>query len=235
MVHMSSSPVRILVVDDEASFRDALTSSLSREGFVVETAADGREALDLFAAAVPDVVLLDVMLPGISGIDVCRAIRDESSVPIIMVSAKAEEIDTVIALEVGADDYVAKPYRFRELVARIRSVLRRKGFDSPATNDTEELVVGDLVLRRDEHEILLRGEAVSLPLKEFEVLALLMENAGHVVQRHTLLDQVWGYDYVGAGKTLDVHVKRIRSKIEDDPKNPTRLITIRGLGYKLSA
>ena len=165
MVHMSSSPVRILVVDDEASFRDALTSSLSREGFVVETAADGREALDLFAAAVPDVVLLDVMLPGISGIDVCRAIRDESSVPIIMVSAKAEEIDTVIALEVGADDYVAKPYRFRELVARIRSVLRRKGFDSPATSDTEELVVGDLVLRRDEHEILLRGEAVSLPLK----------------------------------------------------------------------
>ena len=227
----------VLVVEDEDSFIDALTIGLTREGFKVTVARDGAEALDIFDALAPDLVLLDVMLPKVSGIDVCREIRSRSNVPIIMVTAKGAEIDTVVGLEVGADDYVTKPYRLRELVARIRAVLRRRSVDEvspvPAiVNDAELVSVGDVALDHERHEVVIRGEEVRLPLKEFELLALLLENAGRVLTRDILIDRVWGADYVGDTKTLDVHVKRLRSKVEADPANPTRIITIRGLGYK---
>jgi two-component system response regulator RegX3 len=223
----------VLVVEDEESFVDALTVGLKREGFLVKVARDGAEALDAFDAVRPDLVLLDVMLPKISGIDVCRSIRARSSVPIIMVTAKASEIDTVVGLEVGADDYVAKPYRLRELVARMRAVLRR----SPAPDDDDRtgadvLEVGDVRLDAGRHEVRVRGEEVALPLKEFELLELLLENAGRVLTRDTLIDRVWGPRYVGDTKTLDVHIKRLRTKIEGDPGRPTRITTIRGLGYR---
>lgn len=227
----------VLVVEDEDSFIDALTIGLTREGFKVTVARDGAEALDIFDALAPDLVLLDVMLPKVSGIDVCREIRSRSNVPIIMVTAKGAEIDTVVGLEVGADDYVTKPYRLRELVARIRAVLRRRSVDEVApvpaiVNDAELVSVGDVALDHERHEVVIRGEEVRLPLKEFELLALLLENAGRVLTRDILIDRVWGADYVGDTKTLDVHVKRLRSKVEADPANPTRIITIRGLGYK---
>ena len=228
--------IHVLVVEDEASFADALTVGLEREGFRVTTVADGAEALRRFAQTAPDLVLLDVMLPGVSGLDVCREIRSQSSVPIIMVTAKGEELDTVLGLEIGADDYVTKPYRLRELVARMRSVLRRAEHrDDPpdATGDRDgPLRVGDVTLDPERHEVTVRGEAVALPLKEFELLELLLANAGRVLTRDTLIDRIWGSDYVGDTKTLDVHVKRLRSKVEDDPKAPTRIVTIRGLGYK---
>ena len=225
----------ILVVEDEASFVEALQIGLSREGFVVEVAADGIAALERFAAVQPDLVLLDVMLPRASGIDVCRQIRAISSVPIIMVTAKSSEIDTVVGLEVGADDYVTKPYRIRELVARIRALLRRSSMDSTGEIERESdttVSVGAVVLDADEHRVTVDGEEVSLPLKEFEVLQLLLGNAGRVLTRETLIDRVWGADYVGDTKTLDVHIKRLRSKVERDPSAPERIITIRGLGYK---
>ena len=227
----------VLVVEDEDSFIDALTIGLTREGFKVTVARDGAEALDIFDALAPDLVLLDVMLPKVSGIDVCRELRARSNVPIIMVTAKGAEIDTVVGLEVGADDYVTKPYRLRELVARIRAVLRRRSVDevpvAPVIIDDAEMVsVGDVTLDHERHEVIVRGEEVRLPLKEFELLALLLENAGRVLTRDILIDRVWGADYVGDTKTLDVHVKRLRSKVEADPANPTRIITIRGLGYK---
>lgn len=227
----------VLVVEDEDSFIDALTIGLTREGFKVTVARDGAEALDIFDALAPDLVLLDVMLPKVSGIDVCREIRSRSNVPIIMVTAKGAEIDTVVGLEVGADDYVTKPYRLRELVARIRAVLRRRSVDEVAAvptfvDDAEMVSVGDVALDHERHEVVIRGEEVRLPLKEFELLALLLENAGRVLTRDVLIDRVWGADYVGDTKTLDVHVKRLRSKVEADPANPTRIITIRGLGYK---
>lgn len=224
----------VLVVEDEDSFIDALTVGLAREGFRVQVARDGAQALDLFDAVRPDIVLLDVMLPKVSGIDVCRAIRAKSKVPIIMVTAKASEIDTVVGLEVGADDYVSKPYRLRELVARMRAVLRR----APGLAETGEaaspevLEVGDVTLDPSRHEVVIRGDDVSLPLKEFELLHLLLENAGRVLSRDLLIDRVWGHDYVGDTKTLDVHVKRLRAKVEADPTNPSRIVTIRGLGYK---
>lgn len=227
-----SDPIRVLVVDDELSFREGLRVALGREGFAVEAAADGREALARFRQAAPDVILLDVMLPRMSGLDVCREIRAESDVPIIMVSARREEIDAVVGLEVGADDYVTKPYRTRELVARIRSVIRRRADRKLASRPTGEIRVGEVTVDRDRYEATVGGQSVDLPLKEFEVLALLMENAGMVVTRQTLIDRVWGYDYVGDTKTLDVHIKRLRSKIEPDPSNPERIVTIRGLGYK---
>lgn len=224
----------VLVVEDEDSFIDALTVGLAREGFRVQVARDGAQALDLFDAVRPDIVLLDVMLPKVSGIDVCRAIRAKSKVPIIMVTAKASEIDTVVGLEVGADDYVSKPYRLRELVARMRAVLRRA--PGPAEVDDssrgEVLEVGDVTLDPSRHEVVIRGDDVSLPLKEFELLHLLLENAGRVLSRDLLIDRVWGHDYVGDTKTLDVHVKRLRAKVEADPANPSRIVTIRGLGYK---
>jgi two-component system response regulator RegX3 len=233
---MTSQPT-ILVVEDEDSFVDALTVGLAREGFRVQVARDGAQALDLFDVVRPDLVLLDVMLPKVSGIDVCRELRSRSKVPIIMVTAKGAEIDTVVGLEVGADDYVTKPYRLRELVARMRAVLRR----SPLNGDTlpepsaEALVVGDVQLDPARHEVVIRGEAVNLPLKEFELLALLLEHAGRVLTRDTLIDRIWGHDYVGDTKTLDVHIKRLRAKVEPDPTNPTHITTIRGLGYKYAA
>lgn len=226
----------VLLVEDEEAFVDALSVGLRREGFRVEVARDGTEALDRFDHVAPDLVLLDVMLPGVSGLDVCRELRRRSSVPIIMVTAKASEIDTVVGLEMGADDYVSKPYRTRELVARMRAVLRRRSTaDADAdgdVGDVEVVRVGDVELDTASHEVRVRGELVALPLKEFELLALLMENAGRVLERSTLIDRVWGSDYVGATKTLDVHVKRLRAKVEEDPSNPVRIVTIRGLGYK---
>jgi two-component system response regulator RegX3 len=223
----------VLVVEDEDSFIDALTVGLKREGFRITVARDGAEALDLFDAAPPDLVLLDVMLPKVSGIDVCREIRARSSVPIIMVTAKSAEIDTVVGLEVGADDYVTKPYRLRELVARMRAVLRRyPGEAAPIGASGEAIEVGDVRVDPERHEVFVRGTELQLPLKEFELLTLLMENAGRVLTRDTLIDRVWGHDYVGDTKTLDVHIKRLRSKIETDPTNPERIVTIRGLGYK---
>ncbi len=229
---MTSIPT-VLLVEDEESFVEALQIGLKREGFRVEVARDGAQALEIFDQVKPDLVLLDVMLPRISGIDVCRQLRKKSRVPIIMVTAKGAEIDTVVGLEVGADDYVTKPYRMRELVARMRAVLRRM----PDANGDEELPeglldVGDVSLDPDEHRVFIRGDEVSLPLKEFELLHLLLANSGRVVTRDTLIDRVWGNDYFGDTKTLDVHVKRLRGKIEVDPANPTRIITIRGVGYR---
>jgi two-component system response regulator RegX3 len=226
----------VLLVEDEESFVDALTVGLKKEGFRVEVARDGLEALNKFDATRPDVVLLDVMLPKISGIDVCRQLRKRTQVPIIMVTAKGAEIDTVVGLEVGADDYITKPYRMRELVARMRAVLRRApGEATGALDDLDAstLVVGDVVLDPEQHKVLVRGAEVAMPLKEFELLHLLLANAGRVLPRETLIDRVWGTDYVGDTKTLDVHIKRLRTKIEEEPANPTRIVTIRGLGYKI--
>jgi two-component system, OmpR family, response regulator RegX3 len=222
----------VLVVEDEASFVEALRLGLGREGFLVEVAVDGLQALEMFDRVDPDVVLLDVMLPKVSGIDVCRQLRLRSKVPIIMVTAKGGEIDTVVGLEVGADDYVTKPYRIRELVARIRAVLRRAPGDRSTDLSPGSVQVGDVVLDPDEHHVEVRGEPVAMPLKEFELLHLLMANAGRVLPRETLIDRVWGNDYVGDTKTLDVHIKRLRGKIELDPAVPERIVTIRGLGYK---
>ncbi|MEM9200203.1 MAG: response regulator transcription factor [Actinomycetota bacterium] len=229
--------ISVLVVDDEPAFREGLRQALKQEGFIVHLAADGEEALEVYRAYHPDLVLLDVMLPRMSGIDVCRQIRAADDTPVIMVSARNEEIDAVVALEVGADDYVSKPYRVRELVARMRTVLRRAGTAPNQRDETPAsvLTVGEISLDRDRHEVAINGESVQLPLKEFQLLALLMENAGIVVTRQTLIDRVWGYDYVGDTKTLDVHIKRLRAKVEPMPDNPERIVTIRGLGYKLNS
>lgn len=225
----------VFVVEDEESFVEALQIGLTREGFRVEVATDGIEAIERFPIVRPDIVLLDVMLPRASGVDVCRQIRAQSSVPIIMVTAKASEIDTVVGLEVGADDYVTKPYRIRELVARIRAQLRRSAMDATGEIErpsTSTIRVGEVALDPEEHRVAVKGVEISLPLKEFEVLHLLLANAGRVLTREVLIDRVWGSDYVGDTKTLDVHIKRLRAKIEDDPAIPTRIVTIRGLGYK---
>jgi two-component system response regulator RegX3 len=197
----------------------------------VRVARDGAEALALFDLVQPDLVLLDVMLPRISGVDVCREIRTRSRVPIIMVSAKTSEIDTVVGLEVGADDYVSKPYRLRELVARMRAALRRAPGPERSSRGGA-LTVGDVCLDPESHEVFVRGEPVFLPLKEFELLELLLDNAGRVLTRDTIIERVWGADYVGDTKTLDVHVKRLRSKVEADPSKPRSIVTIRGMGYK---
>ena len=223
----------VLVVDDEPSFTEALSVGLRRRGYEVRTAADGRAALEEIDEAVPDVVLLDVMLPGMSGLDVCREIRKRSNVPLIMLTALGEEPDAVAGLEVGADDYVAKPYRLSELVARMRAVLRRaEGQQAELHLDARRLVEGDLELDIDRHELRVRGELVTLALKEFELLEYLLARAGRVVTRDSLMANVWAYNYVGDTKTIDVHVKRLRAKIEDDPSNPQRITTIRGLGYR---
>ncbi len=222
----------VLVVEDEESFVEALKVGLKREGFRVEVARDGLQALDMFDLVQPDVILLDVMLPKMSGVDVCRQLRKKTMTPIIMVTAKGAEIDTVVGLEVGADDYVTKPYRLRELVARMRAVMRRVPQNQGGELSGSSISVGDISIDPEQHEVIIRGETSTLPLKEFELLHILIANAGRVLPRETLIDRVWGTDYVGDTKTLDVHVKRLRGKIEDDPANPSRIVTIRGLGYK---
>ncbi len=222
--------VRVLVVDDEEAFRESLRQMLTREGFVVDLAADGEAALERFAEAEPDIVLLDVMLPRMSGIDVCRQIRSAHDTPVIMVSARNEEIDAVVALEIGADDYIAKPYRVRELVARMRTVMRRS---SRTRRTSGRLEVGTLVLDRERHEVTVEGQQVRLPPKEFELLAVLMERLDTVVSRAELIEQVWGSDYVGDTKTLDVHIKRLRAKVDPDDGRPQNIVTVRGVGYKL--
>lgn len=224
-------PPTILVVDDEQSYRDALAVALRREGFLVQLAADGLEALERFETHRPALVLLDVMLPRMSGLDVCRTLRAKSQVPIIMVTARDAEIDAVVGLEVGADDYVAKPFRLRELVARVRAALRRAPEEEDESGG-EALCVGDVRLDPDRHEVFVRAEPVQLALKEFDLLELLLTNAGRVLTRDVLMDRVWGANYVGDTKTLDVHIKRLRAKIEDDPSQPSRITTIRGLGYR---
>src|SRR3712207_5860633 len=224
---------RVLVVEDEESFSEALSYMLRRGGFDPVVAASGPEALAEFDRGGADIVLLDLMLPGLPGTEVCRQLRSRSSVPIIMLTAKDAEVDKVVGLELGADDYVTKPYSARELVARIRAVLRRRGdVEAPADSALE---VGPVRMDVERHVVSVDGAPVALPLKEFDLLELLLRNAGRVLTRVQLIDRVWGSDYVGDTKTLDVHVKRLRAKIEPDPANPKYLVTVRGLGYKLEA
>jgi two-component system response regulator RegX3 len=260
---------KVLLAEDDESFIDALVIGLGREGFDVSVARDGNEALRLFNAVEPDLVLLDLMLPRLSGIDVCRSIRARSNVPIIMVTAKGTEIDTVVGLEVGADDYVSKPYRLRELVARMRAVLRRTpstdghgglarpgGVGGPGGNAAGDrsaagglagtgrngdvglpvanavLDAGGIQIDPDRHLVFVRGQDVHLRRKEFELLSLLMENAGRLLTRDVLIDRIWGSDYFGDTKTLDVHIKRLRSHVEEDPSSPKLITTIRGVGYR---
>lgn len=225
--------IRVLIVEDEESLADPLAYLLRKEGFEASVASDGPSALAEFDRSGADIVLLDLMLPGMSGTDVCKQLRARSTVPVIMVTARDSELDKVLGLELGADDYVTKPYSARELIARIRAVLRRG-------NEADDAGFGEIVLESgpvrmdvERHIVSVDGEAVALPLKEFDLLEYLMRNKGRVLTRGQLIDRVWGADYVGDTKTLDVHVKRLRSKIEDDPANPVRLVTVRGLGYKL--
>jgi two-component system response regulator RegX3 len=219
----------VLIVEDEESYRDALGFMLEREGFEVILAADGAEGLAQFERHGADIVLLDLMMPGLSGTEVCRRLRQRSTVPIIMVTARDAEIDKVVGLELGADDYVTKPFSHRELLARVRAVLRR-GQDVELMPDVIESAGVRMDVER--HEVWVDGEPVRLALKEFELLEMLLRNAGRVMTRGQLIDRIWGADYVGDTKTLDVHVKRLRGKIETDPANPNLLLTVRGLGYK---
>ena len=225
---------KILIVEDEESVLDPLELLLTKEGFSIETARDGKEALEQFAKTNPDLILLDLMLPEISGTEVCRQIRLKSQVPIIMLTAKDTEVDKVVGLELGADDYVVKPYSKAELVARIKAVLRRKGSDS--TNEQSgSITAGPVVIDVERHQVSINDQLISLPLKEFELLEFLVRNSGRVLTRTQLIDRVWGSDYFGDTKTLDVHVKRLRAKIEKDPANPVYIQTIRGLGYKFES
>ena len=223
---------RIMVVEDEESFSDALSFMLRKEGFAVSVATTGPDALAQFEREPSDLVLLDLMLPGMSGTDVCRSIRARSRVPIIMVTAKDSEIDKVLGLELGADDYVTKPFSSRELVARIRAVLRRNVDDF---DDSPVVEAGPVRIDPERHQVQVDGQVVSMPLKEFDLLEYLVRNAGRVLTRGQLIDRIWGSDYVGDTKTLDVHVKRLRAKVEPDPANPVHLLTVRGLGYKFEA
>ena len=221
---------KVLIVEDEESFSEALSFMLKREGYEVEVAGDGHKALELFDRNGADLLLLDLMLPGISGTEVCKHIRQKSAVPIIMLTAKDGEVDKVVGLELGADDYITKPFSSRELLARVRAVLRRHGdVDDLLPSVIEE---GPIRIDVDRHTVTVRGAAVSLPLKEFDLLEFLVRNAGRVLTRTQLIDRIWGADYVGDTKTLDVHVKRLRSKVETDPAHPKHLLTVRGLGYK---
>ncbi len=225
--------IHLLVVEDEESFIDALEIGLDREGFKVTIARDGQEALDKFEEGKFDAILLDLMLPKVSGLDVCRTIRAKSDIPIIIVSAKSEEVDMVLMLELGADDYVTKPYRLRELVARIRAVLRRRETYTPSEEpNTEIMEFGPILLDIDSRRCYVSGEEIKLRKKEFALLRNLLENPGRVMTREVLIDRVWGDDYVGDTKTLDVHIKRLRTLIEFDPKNPIHITTIRGVGYR---
>jgi len=228
-----SRPVtRILIVEDEQSLSEPLAYLLAREGYETEVAEDGRSALAAFDRSGADLVLLDLMLPGLPGTEVCRELRARSTVPIIMLTAKDSEVDIVVGLELGADDYVTKPYSTRELLARIRAVLRRR---LDATEETGIVEAGDVRMDVERHAVTVRGVEVAMPLKEFELLELLMRNAGRVLTRGQLIDRVWGSDYFGDTKTLDVHIKRLRSKIEQDPSRPTSIVTVRGLGYRFEA
>ena len=224
---------RVLVVEDEESISDPLAYLLRQEGFEVAVAATGPDGLSEFDRGGADIVLLDLMLPGLSGTEVCRALRQRSTVPVIMLTARDSEVDKVVGLELGADDYVTKPFSSRELVARVRAVLRRGGEPEELLPPTLE--AGPVRMDVDRHVVTVAGEQVQLPLKEFELLEMLLRNAGRVLTRGQLIDRVWGADYVGDTKTLDVHVKRLRAKIEPDPGNPQHLVTVRGLGYKLEA
>ncbi len=221
---------RILLVEDERSLREPLEFLLEREGYQVVTAKDGYGALAEFNRGGVDLILLDLMLPGISGTEVCRQIRAHSSVPIIMLTAKDSEVDIVVGLELGADDYMTKPYSSRELLARMRAVLRRRV--EVDVEEDEVLTAGDVTMDVERHTVTVRGESLVLPLKEHELLEVLVRNAGRVMTRGQLMDRVWGADYVGDSKTLDVHVKRIRGRIEQDPASPVMLLTVRGLGYR---
>src|SRR3954469_17832706 len=221
---------RILVVEDEESFSDALGYMLRKEGFEVAIASTGPDGIAEFDRGGADVVLLDLMLPGLSGLEVCRQLRQRSDVPVIMLTAKDAEVDKVVGLEIGADDYVTKPFSTRELLARIRAVLRRRG--QPEEMASAVLEAGPVRMDVDRHVVTVNGGVVQMPLKEFELLEFLLRNSGRVLTRGQLIDRIWGSDYVGDTKTLDVHVKRLRAKIEPDPGKPTFLLTVRGLGYK---
>jgi two-component system, OmpR family, response regulator RegX3 len=221
----------ILVVEDEASLAESVRYNLEREGFRVAVAADGRAGLERFRAEHPALVVLDLMLPEMSGLDLCRLIREESHVPIIMLTAKDAEADKVAGLELGADDYVTKPFSMRELMSRVRAQLRRAGL-ATALAGTEVLSGGPVVLDPERHEVRVRGDLVALPPKEFSLLHLLLARKGRLVTRHFMLEEIWGPDYFGDTKTLDVHVKRVREKVEDDPRKPQHIQTVRGLGYK---
>lgn len=223
---------KILVVEDEQSLREPLVYILQREGFDVLEAADGPAALVEWQSGAPDLILLDLMLPGMSGVDVCREIRTRSTVPIIMVTAKDAEVDKVVGLEIGADDYVVKPYSTRELLARIKAVLRRGANPSAGGESRAAIEAGPVRLDSDRHSVTVNGSPVALPLKEFELLEYLMENVNRVLTRGQIIDRVWGSNYYGDTKTLDVHVKRLRGRIEPNPANPKHVITVRGLGYK---
>jgi len=224
---------RILIVEDETSLSEPLAYLLTREGYETSVAADGLAALTEFDRSGADLVLLDLMLPGLPGTEVCRELRQRSAVPIIMLTAKDSEVDIVVGLELGADDYVTKPYSTRELLARIRAVLRRQ--TDGGDLDEAVLTVGPVRMDVEKHQVTVDGTVIAMPLKEFELLELLLRNAGRVLTRGQLIDRVWGADYFGDTKTLDVHVKRIRSKIEPDPSNPRMLVTVRGLGYRFEA
>jgi two-component system response regulator RegX3 len=225
--------IRVLVVEDEESFSDALSYMLRKEGFDVAVCATGGDALEEFDRGGADLVLLDLMLPGLSGTEVCRQLRQRSNVPVIMLTAKDSEVDKVVGLELGADDYVTKPFSSRELLARIHAVLRRGA--EPAEHSQVVLAAGPVRMDVDRHVVAINGETVRLPLKEFELLEILLRNVGRVLTRAQLIDRIWGADYVGDTKTLDVHVKRLRAKLEPDPAVPRYLLTVRGLGYKLEA
>ena len=224
---------KVLIVEDEVSFSDALAYLLKKESYEVEVAVNGAEAIERFQSFNPDLILLDLMIPEVSGTEVCRVIRSTSQVPIIMLTAKDSEIDKVVGLELGADDYVTKPYSSRELLARMKAVMRRNSGDSAALEEGALLTAGSVRMDLDKHQVTVNSVAITFPLKEFELLEFLMRNSGRVLTRSQLIDRVWGNDYFGDTKTLDVHIKRLRAKIEEDPANPKIIHTIRGLGYKL--
>ncbi len=227
---------RVLIVEDEESFADPLAFLLRKEGFTTAVAATGQDALEEFDRNGADIVLLDLMLPGMSGTDVCKALRTRSAVPVIMVTARDSEIDKVVGLELGADDYVTKPYSARELIARVRAVLRRGGEAGPELDGLPGVLeAGPVRMDVERHVVSVAGQDVALPLKEFDLLEYLLRNVGRVLTRGQLIDRVWGADYVGDTKTLDVHVKRLRSKVEADPSAPRHLVTVRGLGYKFES
>lgn len=227
--------VTALIVEDEQSLRDPLVYLLEKEGYEVLVAEDGNAAIEQFNNAKVDIVVLDLMLPGIDGNEVCRQIRHKSQVPIIMLTAKDSEIDKVVSLEIGADDYVTKPYSTRELLARMKAVLRRNVELHNQNSSTDELTAGPVRMDLERHEVFVNGDRIALPLKEFDLLEVLVANINRVMTRNQLIELVWGQSYFGDTKTLDVHIKRLRSKIEKDPSNPVHLLTVRGLGYKFEA